>query len=151
MPDTRISEHILHTGILVGNLDAALRFYGEILGFREIWRGSNNGKTLSWVNLKVPEGSDYLEFMLYRDLPAPDKRGVEHHIALQTPSVAASLARLGERPYRTIYSRALEPRTGVNRRRQLNLFDPDGTRTELMEPDTVDGEPAPSSDAPPPR
>ena len=24
----------------------------------------------------------------------------------------------------------------------MNLFDPDGTRVELMEPDTVDGQPA---------
>jgi lactoylglutathione lyase len=33
----------------------------------------------------------------------------------------------------------------------MNLFDPDGTRIELMEPGTVDGAPAPSSIAPPPR
>ena len=31
-----------------------------------------------------------------------------------------------------------------------NLFDADGTRTEVMEPITVDGVPAKSSDAPPP-
>jgi hypothetical protein len=29
------------------------------------------------------------------------------------------------------------PRIGRNNRWQLNLFDPDGTRTELMEPFTV--------------
>ena len=52
LPDSRISEHLLHAGILVGDLNAAMHFYGEILGFREIWRGSSNGKTLSWVNLK---------------------------------------------------------------------------------------------------
>jgi len=40
---------------------------------------------------------------------------------------------------------------GTNRKRQLNLFDPDGTRVELMEPGTVDGQPVPSSTAPPPR
>jgi lactoylglutathione lyase len=151
LPETRISDHLLHTGILVGNLDAAMHFYAEILGFREIWRGSSDGKTLSWVNLKVPNGGDYIEFMLYHDLPAPDQRGVEHHICLQAPDVAAAQAKLEARPYRTGYSRALEVRTGINRRRQLNLFDPDGTRTELMEPVTVDGKPAPPSDAPPPR
>jgi len=48
------------------------------------------------------------------------------------------------------YAREMEIRTGVNRRRQLNLFDPDGTRTELMEPRTVDGKPTPVSPAPPP-
>ncbi len=151
MPGERISEHLLHAGILVGNLEAAMRFYGNILGFREIWRGSNNGQTLSWVNLRVPDGGDYIEFMLYRTLPAPDRRGVEHHICLETPSVAGALARLDAKPYRTSYTRPLEPRTGTNRRRQLNLFDPDGTRAELMEPVTVDGVPPPPSTAPSPQ
>jgi lactoylglutathione lyase len=150
MPSNRISRHILHAGILVGDLAAARHFYGDILGFREIWRGSSDGKTLSWVNLQVPDGGDYVEFMLYRDLPSPGHRGVQHHIALETPSVAAALTELEQRPYRKTYTRPLEPRIGINRRRQLNLFDPDGTRTELMEPVTVDGQPAPPSNAPPP-
>ena len=42
-------------------------------------------------------------------------------------------------------------KTGVNRKRQINLYDPDGTRVEVMEPDTIDGKPAPNSAAPPPR
>jgi len=45
----------------------------------------------------------------------------------------------------------MEIRTGTNRKRQMNLFDPDGTRTELMEPRTVDGKPAVSSTAPAPK
>jgi lactoylglutathione lyase len=40
---------------------------------------------------------------------------------------------------------------GVDNKRQVGLFDPDGTRVELMEMDTVDGKPAPSSTLPPPR
>src|SRR5438046_6295172 len=68
MPASRISQHLLHAGVLVGNLGAALHFYGDVLGFHEIWRGSIDGQTLSWVNMKVPDGGDYIEFMLYRDL-----------------------------------------------------------------------------------
>jgi catechol 2,3-dioxygenase-like lactoylglutathione lyase family enzyme len=45
---------------------------------------------------------------------------------------------------------SIETRLGINRKRQANLFDPDGTRTELMEPHTIDGKPTPSSTAPPP-
>jgi hypothetical protein len=45
----------------------------------------------------------------------------------------------------------MDIQTGVNRKRQLNLYDPDGTRVELMEPRTVDGTQAPPSTAPPPR
>src|SRR6516225_489160 len=37
MPDTRISTHIPHMGILVGDLTAAQKFYGDVLGFKEIW------------------------------------------------------------------------------------------------------------------
>ena len=44
----------------------------------------------------------------------------------------------------------IEQRTGINRKRQVNLFDPDGTRIELMESATIDGKPTPSSPAPPP-
>jgi len=150
LPDTRISDHMWHAGILVRDLEAAKHFYGDVLGFHEIWRGSSNGKTLSWVNMQVPDGGDYIEFMLYRDFPAPDHRGSEHHIALRVPDMAAAQAKLESRPGRAAYSRALEPRVGINRKRQLNLFDPDGTRSELMEPVTVDGQPAPPSQPPPP-
>ena len=62
-----------------------------------------------------------------------------------------ALADLKQRPAIQAYTRPLEIRTGINRKRQLNLFDPDGTRTELMEPNTVDGKPAASSPAAPPR
>ena len=151
MTDARASDRILHLGIIVGDLAAANKFYGDILGFREIWRGSSNGTTLSWTNMQVPDGEDYIEFMLYKDLPDPDKRGTQHHICLLTPNLAKTQAKLEALPYRKTYTRPMEARTGVNRKRQLNLFDPDGTRVELMEPVTVDGKPAPPSTAPPPR
>jgi hypothetical protein len=76
---------------------------------------------------------------------------VQHHMCLEVPDIAKSRETLEQRPYRKSYSRELEVRTGTNRRRQLNLFDPDGTRVELMEPVTVDGYPPPSSNAPPPK
>ncbi len=39
-------------------------------------------------------------------------------------------------------------KTGRNGKRQFNCYDPDGTRTEIMEPVTIDGRPVPSSSAP---
>jgi hypothetical protein len=89
--------------------------------------------------------------MLYDQIPEPNKRGSAHHICLYVPDMDKSLAALEERPARKSYTRPLEIRTGTNRKRQMNLFDPDGTRVELMEPNTVDGKPAPPSTAPPPR
>jgi catechol 2,3-dioxygenase-like lactoylglutathione lyase family enzyme len=150
MPDARISTRMMHVGIIVTNLDSEMKFYTGVLGFRETWRGSHSGKVLSWVNLKAPEGDDYVEFMLFKEPPAADKRGTSHHLALEVPDAAASMAKLGAKPYRSRYSRPIEVKTGINRKRQVNLFDPDGTRTELMEPQTVDGTPAASSHAPPP-
>jgi len=151
LSERRVSRQMMHVGVIVRDLDAAMRFYGDIFGFHEIWRGSSDGTVLSWVNMQVPDGNDYLEFMLYKDPPPGDRRGSAHHLCLEAPDIAKSLALLERRPYRKTYTRPLEIHTGRNRRRQLNVFDPDGTRTELMEPVTVDGKPSESSGAPPPR
>jgi lactoylglutathione lyase len=147
----RISDRILHLGIIVGDVPASMKFYGDVLGFSETWRGSRSGTELSWINMKVPDGGDYVEFMLYGARPAPDARGTQHHICLEVPDLSKAQALLEARPYRASYARPLEPRVGTNRKRQLNLYDPDGTRVELMEPGTVDGQPTPSSTAPHPR
>lgn len=146
----RVSEKMMHIGILVGQLEPAMKFYRDLLGFTEIWRGSKDGKVLNWVNLKVPDGDTYLEFMLYDKLPAPTARGTAHHICLEVPDIEKTRAALEARPARKEYTRALEIRTGTNRKRQMNLYDPDGTRVEVMEPRTVDGVPAPPATAPPP-
>jgi lactoylglutathione lyase len=150
--DRRVSTRPLHAGILVGDLARAARFYGDVLGFQEFWRGSAAAsKTLSWVNMRAPDGTEYLEFMLYAEMPPPDRRGSAHHLCLVVSDAHAAAALLESRRAASGYTRAIEVRTGINRKRQVNLFDPDGTRVELMEPDTVDGRPAPSSTLPPPR
>ena len=151
MPERRISTRMMHAGIIVNSLEAAMKFYRDLLGFEEIWRGSRDNKVLSYVNLRVPDGEDYIEFMLFDPVPGPTQRGSAHHICLETQDIEKSAAVLRERTAATGYSRPLEIRTGINRRRQLNLFDPDGTRTELMELRTIDGRPPSSSTAPPPK
>lgn len=146
--ENRISNHMTHVGLVVTKLDPEYKFYTEILGFKETWRGSQTGAILSWVNLKVPDGDDYVEFMLSPKEPAPTDRGSAHHICLVVPSITASIETLKAKPYFKIYDRPIVEKTGVNRKRQANLFDPDGTRTELMEPATIDGKPTPPSTAP---
>ena len=101
--------------------------------------------------MRLPESQDYVEFMLYTDLPAPTARGSQLHICLEVPDINKALAQLEASPFRKNYTRPLEIRTGINRRRQLNLFDPDGTRIELMEPRTVDGQPPANSTLPLPQ
>jgi len=150
MTGARVSNHMMHIGILVGAAEPEMKFYRDILGFQETWRGSRDGKVLNWINLKVPDGEDYIELMLYDKEPEPTKRGTAHHIALETTDMAKSVAFLESKPARKNYGQPMEVRTGINRRRQCNLYDPDGTRIELMEPHTVDGVPTPSATAPPP-
>jgi lactoylglutathione lyase len=147
-PEARISTKIYHVGFLVGNSEKAMDFYGKVLGFQETWRGGANPKELSWINMRVPDGDDYVEFMLYRD--APDKFGTKNHISLVVPDVAKAVSILEARPAFKSYGKELKVATGVNQKRQVNLYDPDGTRVELMEANTVTGRPTPSSTAPPP-
>jgi catechol 2,3-dioxygenase-like lactoylglutathione lyase family enzyme len=150
LPDTRISTRVMHVGVAVRSLDKSMAFYGDILGLKETWRGSAKGKELNWVNVKVPDGDDYIEFMLYKTEPTTARLGTMHHMALEVSDIEAAKSTLEARPARKSYTRKMKIQTGVNKKRQLNLYDPDGTRIELMEPNTVDGKPAPSSTAPPP-
>ena len=151
LPDSRISEHMTHVGVTIGPLEPAMKFYHEVLGFQEFWRGSSSGTTLSWVNMRVPDGKDYLEMMLYKEPPDARQLGVKNHICLVVPDIQKAVATLEVRPAYRGYGQKIEIKTGVNGKRQANLFDPDGTRVELMEPNTADGRPVPSSQAPPPQ
>ena len=100
--------------------------------------------------MKVPDGEDYIELMLYRSLGSPKGWGTKNHISLMVPDIEKSVKDLELRPYYKEYGNPLAIHTGVNQKRQVNLYDPDGTRVELMEPNTITGKPAPSSTAPPP-
>ncbi len=115
-----------------------------------------DGHTVEFVQyepdgMKVPNGDDHIELMLYSELSAPGTRGTQNHLCLEVADVEKAKALLDGRPSRQSYARAIGIRTGINRKRQLNLYDPDGTRSELMEPGTVDGRPVAPSTAPPPR
>jgi lactoylglutathione lyase len=132
-----LANRLLHAGLTIRDEEAAHRFYRESLGFSEIWRGGRKEGVTQWVNMRVPDGTDYLEYMLVSSPPDRRQRGVLHHIALLVPDIQAAweeAARRTPEPGRALLSR---PQVGVNGRWQLNLFDPDGTRTELMEPFTV--------------
>jgi len=140
LPATRISDHIGHAGIVVEDLAAAQHFYEDILGLKESWRGSKDGNAISWLHLKLPESSDFVEFML--------ETNVVPHFCLEVPDIEAAKAKLEARPYFPQYDKPMEVKIGKNHKRQLNLYDPDGIRVELMETKTFDGHPVPPSAAP---
>jgi lactoylglutathione lyase len=132
-----LSARLLHAGVTVRDEAAASGFYHDVLAMDEIWRGGADPAKTSWVNMRVPEGTDYLEYML-RDSPSSRRQlGVDHHICLLVPDIQRAWEQVRQR---TAIARrdALEPpRIGRNLRWQLNLYDPDGTRVELMEPFTA--------------
>ena len=146
LPETRISPRIYHLGYMVGDAQKTMDFY-KMLGFTETWRGGGNPKELSWINMKVPDGDDYVELMLYRTMSDWSSWGGKNHISLVVPDIEKATAILKTRPG---YTKPLEIKTGVNQKRQMNMYDPDGTRVEIMEPNTITGKPTPSSTAPPP-
>jgi lactoylglutathione lyase len=149
MPESRISARMSHVGFQVPDLDKAVTFYCDILGFKETWRGSRDGKNVSWVNLKVPEGNDYVELMLYDKAPSEASMGTMNHICLEVKDVSESASILKGRELPVGLKTPTEMKTGINKKRQINCYDIDGTRVEVMEAMTVDGQPVPSSTAPP--
>lgn len=131
----RISTHLLHTGVSVAHEAHGLAFWRDKMGFTEIWRGGPEGQPVRYINLKTPgRRGDYIELMLHDQPPTRRQLGSMHHICLEVPAIEPARAEVLQRgaPQTT------EARIGRNRRWQLNLFDPDGTRTELMEPKTID-------------
>jgi lactoylglutathione lyase len=117
---------------------AADRFYKDVLGFSEIWRGGRDDARTDWINMKVPDGTEYLEYMLTGAEPVDRARlGSMHHVALVVPDIQAALDTVRARPGGWDRQTVRNPQVGRNRRWQLNLFDPDGSRAELMEPYTM--------------
>ena len=133
LPDTRVSKRIIHVGVTVKDRAAADAFYHAILGFRDIWHGGMTDDRTDWVDMRVPEGTDWLEYMLNVKNPNPKTLGVMHHLALGVPSVAAG--------YKTVLARGAKPpeppKIGRDGKWQLNMYDPNFTRAELMEPKPV--------------
>ncbi|MBI3683164.1 MAG: VOC family protein [Acidobacteria bacterium] len=137
LPARRISKHLLHTGVTVQNLEAATNLYIKKLGFTEFWRGGPSDSEVRWINLRMPgDRGDYVELMLHQGKPTRAQLGSMHHICLEVPDIQVA--------YKELLARGVpagerhSPRIGRNRRWLLNLFDADGSRTELMEPKTVD-------------
>jgi len=133
LPDTRVSQRIIHVGVSIADQSAADKFYKDILGFQSIWYGGMKDDRTDWVDMQVPDGTDWLEYMLNVHNPTPRTLGVMHHLALGVPSVEAG--------YKTVVERGMnaeKPKIGRDGKWQLNLYDPNGTRAELMEPTPVE-------------
>ena len=130
----RISERIIHVGVTVNDREAADHFYRDILGFKLQWHGGMKDDVTDWVAMRVPEGTDWLEYMLNVHDPSPRTLGVMHHFSLGVPSVKDSYQEILKRGMKDVEA----PKIGRDGKWQLNLYDPDGTRAELMEATPVE-------------
>jgi catechol 2,3-dioxygenase-like lactoylglutathione lyase family enzyme len=133
LPDTRISQRIIHVGVVVSDRAAADHFYKDILGFKLQWQGGMNETEINWVAMRVPDGTDWVEYMLNVHDPDPHVLGVMHHLALGVPNIQTGYEVALKRGYKA----SAGPKIGRDGKWQFNLYDPNYTRTELMEPKPV--------------
>jgi catechol 2,3-dioxygenase-like lactoylglutathione lyase family enzyme len=125
------SRRILHAGFIVKDATAEDHFYRDLLGFHPYWHGGMHDGTTDFVSIQVPDGTDWLEYMLNNPNPSARQLGVMDHFSLGTThmsDVVQALARNQcEGPNCT------KSQMGRDGKVQLNLFDPDLTRVEFME------------------
>ena len=129
LPDTRISTRIIHVGVVVKDRAAADRFYKDILGFKLQWQGGMKDNDTDWVTMRVPEGTDWLEYMLNVHNPDPHQLGVMHHFSLGVPEHSSGI-QAGAR------ARVQRPREAADRPGRQVAVQP--LRSELH-PGGVDG------------
>jgi catechol 2,3-dioxygenase-like lactoylglutathione lyase family enzyme len=133
-----IGARIIHVGYLVHSKAAEDPFYRDVLGFRPYWYGAMQPEHVDWVSQQVPNGHDWLEYMLVGDgsttpLSRVDEHqlGVLNHFSLGVVNMEKAVTTLiGED---RLSPRHDGPQMGKDGKWQANLYDPDGTRVELME------------------
>jgi catechol 2,3-dioxygenase-like lactoylglutathione lyase family enzyme len=133
-----ISHRIIHVGYMVKNRADEDHFYRELLGFRPYWYGAMQPSHTDWISQQVPSGTDWIEYMMVgdgSDTPADhvDARtlGVLNHFSLGVANMEAAVTKLYQQD--RLPPRHDGPQMGRDGKWQANLYDPDGTRVELME------------------
>jgi catechol 2,3-dioxygenase-like lactoylglutathione lyase family enzyme len=127
---SQVSARLIHAGFVVHDRAAEDKFYKDILGFHVYWHGGMKEGEDNWVDMQVPDGTDWIEYMLRVSPDASHKTlGVMNHIALGVPDIHAAQQQLIKNGWKGTE----EPKIGRDGKWQLNLYDPDETRVELME------------------
>jgi catechol 2,3-dioxygenase-like lactoylglutathione lyase family enzyme len=128
-----VGRHIIHVGMRVKSRDVENTFYRDLLGFRPYWFGGMKPDKTDWVSQQVPNGHDWLEYMLEVGPGEPSQRelGVVNHLSIGVVNMEKAVTTLDSE------GRLDNPHTpmqiGKDGKWQYNLFDPDQTRLELME------------------
>jgi catechol 2,3-dioxygenase-like lactoylglutathione lyase family enzyme len=133
-----IGTRIIHVGYLVNSKPAEDQFYRTLFGFRPYWYGAMQPNHLDWVSQQTPDGHDWLEYMLVgdgSDVPVTHvdahELGVLNHFSIGVPNMENAVTTLIAEDRQS--PRHDGPQMGKDGKWQANLYDPDGTRVELME------------------
>jgi catechol 2,3-dioxygenase-like lactoylglutathione lyase family enzyme len=131
-----IGHRVIHVGMSVHSKDAEDAFYREILGFRPYWFGGMKPDRVDWVSQQMPEGHDWLEYMLSPLPPgtpeATQKQlGVLNHLSIGVVNMEKAVTTLHSED--RLDNQHTPMQIGRDGKWQYNLFDPDQTRLELME------------------
>jgi len=132
-PEVPVSKVMIHAGFVVHDRAAEDKFYKDLLGFHLYWQGGMKDDETDWVDMQVPDGTQWLEYMLVRgtEQPSPRTLGILNHIALGVPEMSEAARLLKTRGWKPTDTE--KQQIGKDGKWQLNLYDPDGTRVELME------------------
>jgi catechol 2,3-dioxygenase-like lactoylglutathione lyase family enzyme len=125
-----IGSKLLHAGFVVKDCKAENRFYQDVLGFRLYWKGGFKDDGLDWYEIQVPDGDQWIEYMLNIPANADHKElGVQNHFSLGVKSADAAAAYLRAHGLKEFDG----PEIGRDGKNSLDAYDPDGTRVEVME------------------
>jgi catechol 2,3-dioxygenase-like lactoylglutathione lyase family enzyme len=127
------SRRMIHAGFVVKDAEAENKFYRDLLGFKPYWHGGRNDNgPADWMSNQVPDGTDWLEYMLNISPNATLKQtGVQDHMSLGTAKMTDVVAALQRNHCEGADCTA--SKMGRDGKIQLNLYDPDLTRVEFME------------------
>jgi catechol 2,3-dioxygenase-like lactoylglutathione lyase family enzyme len=121
---------ILHAGFVVKDIAAENHFYVDLLGFRPYWHGGFKDADTDWYELQVPDGHEWIEYMLNIPPSAAKKElGIQNHFSLGVRDIHAAEAKIKANGVASYDG----PEVGRDGKWSLDLYDPDGTRVELME------------------
>ena len=126
----QISTRLIHAGFVVKDMATENRFYVDLLGFRLYWYGGFKDNGMDWYEIQVPDGPDWIEYMLNIPANADHKElGVQNHFSLGVKDVHAAASQLYSNGLKTFDG----PEIGRDGKDSLDAYDPDGTRVEVME------------------
>ena len=128
--DNRVGTTLLHAGFVVKNPAAENRFYLDTLGFKLYWYGGFKDDGVDWFEIQVPDGDNWIEYMLNIPVNADHKElGVQNHFSLGVKDIHAAADQL----HKNGLDKLDGPDIGRDGKWGLNAYDPDGTRVEVME------------------